>query len=137
MDDHFDLPSRRRHFPDPERALVAAVRVALLPALGLPLALAALAASVTGAGLGLPLMCPLTALTLLLNVACWLKVVKRWRRLPRPGDDDQGWRRWRGGDSPLQPSDGPGGIEFDWRSFELQFWAHVRALERHRELVPA
>jgi hypothetical protein len=138
MDDHFDLPPRRRSFREAERALIAAVRVALLPALGLPLAIALLAASVTGAGLGLPLACPLTAVALVVNVVCWLTVVRRWRRLPaKPGDDEQGWRRWWGEDSPLQPSGGPSGISFDWPKFEQQFWAHVQALERQRELVPA
>ena len=83
------------------------------------------------------LACPLAALALGANLACWRKVISRWKRLPRPGDDDQGWRRWRGDDGPLDPTGGPGGIVFDWPSFELQFWAHVRALESQRELVPA
>jgi hypothetical protein len=137
MDEHSDPQRRRGRVHEAERALISAVRVALLPAFGLPLAVASVAASIAGGGLQLWFACPLAALALGANIACWLKVIKRWRKLPRPGDDDEGWRRWPGGDSPLEPTGGPGGIEFDWPGFELQFWAHVRALERQRELVPA
>ena len=138
MDEPSDLPPRRhRRIHEAERALIAAVRVALLPALVLPITVASVAASIAGTGLQVWLACPLAALALGANVACWLKVIRRWKRLPRPGDDDEGWRRGWGEDSPHDPSGGPGGIQFDWPSFELQFWAHVTALERQRELVPA
>ena len=137
MDEHFDDHPRLRRIHEAERALIAAVRLALLPALGLPVAVATVAASIAGAGLQLVFAAPLAALAVGLNLACWRKVIRRWRRLPRPGDDDQGWRRWSGDEPPLGPLGGPGGIEFDWARFEAQFWAHVRALDRERELVPA
>lgn len=137
MDEHSDLPPRRRRVHEAERALTAAVRVALVPALGLPITIASAAASIAGTGLQLAIAVPLAVVAVAANLACWLKVVKRWRRLPRPGDDDQGWRRWWGDTppSPLDPGGGPGGIEFNWTAFELQFWAYVGA--RERELVPA
>jgi hypothetical protein len=137
MDEHSEpSPRRPQGGDDAERALIAAVRVALLPALALPAAVAFVGASIAGTGLQLWFACPLAVLAIAANVACWLRVIKRWRKPPRRGDDDQGWRRWSGDDSPLRPSGGLGGVTFDWQSFELQFWAHVRALEGQRELVP-
>jgi hypothetical protein len=117
--------------------LVAAVRWALVPALLLPATLAALGASVTADGVSLALAAPATALALVANLAGWRKVLERWRALPRPRGDDSGWP-WRSdGDGPRDPSDGPGGAEFDWPAFERHFWAHVEAMARERELIAA
>jgi hypothetical protein len=141
-----DQPERPRgsgrHRGDPERSLISAVRCALLPAICMPAALASLCAGVGGGGLPLALAGPLAALALIVNVACWRRVIMRWRALPRPEDDDDGWRRWSlDGDPPLEPSGGPGGIRFDWAVFERDFWAHVtqqeRLRERERELIRA
>jgi hypothetical protein len=127
---------------DPERALLAALRWAIPPTVSVPLAFAVLAASASGEGLPLPLAWPPLVLALTTNASLWLKVVVLWRRLP-PGDDDddQDWRRWFGGDPPPGPNGGPGGIDFDWTSFEREFWSYVREQqsrrERERELVHA
>jgi hypothetical protein len=120
---------------DPERSLNGAVRCAVLPAVCMPFALASLGASAAGDGLALALAAPLAAVALIANVVCWVKVVVRWRALPRPGDDDHGWPRWWwDGDPPLHPSGGPGGVRFDWTRFERDFWAHVTQQERLHEL---
>lgn len=135
MDEHHDNSARRR-VHQAERALVAAVRVALLPALGLPVSVAVAAASVTGTGLRLWLAWPLATLAAAANFACWREVIRRWRRLPRHDDDDEEWHRWHDGSRPPPgPAGGPDGVEFDWPSFELQFWAHVRALDRELAAV--
>lgn len=101
--------------------------------------MASLAASATGEGPPLELLWPLAALALVASVLCWRKVIVLWRALPRPDDDDQGWRRWWDIESPLGPDGGPGVIKFDWTSFERDFWAHVKEteLQRGRELVSA
>lgn len=130
---------RGRDSNDPERALLAAARQAVVPTICLPVAIASLGASATGAGIPIAVAWPLAALALVANIACWLKVIVLWRALPRLDDDDQGWRRRRDGDSPLGPSGGPGGIDFDWPRFERDFWAHVgeKELQRERELIHA
>ena len=99
----------------------------MLASVCLPAALASLGASITGAGIPFGLAWPLAALAAMATGACLWKVVALWRTRPRRDDDDHGgWWRWHG-DRPLQPSGGPGGLEFDWRSFERQFWSHVHA----------
>jgi len=123
----------RRDGADPERALLVALRSAMLPTICLPLAFASLAASATGQGFGLGLAWRLAALALIVNAVCWQKVIVRWRALPRRDDDDQGWRRWWDSEPPLIPGGGPGGIKFDWKRFERDFWSHVREKERQRE----
>jgi hypothetical protein len=131
-----EQPERRPRDRDPERALLGAVRLAVLPTLGLPVALASLGAGVTGQGLPVVLASPLAFIALIANVACWLNVIARWQALPPRGDDDDGWPRWWDNDGPLDPSDGPGGpggIRFDWVTFERDFWEHVRAHEQRRE----
>jgi hypothetical protein len=118
---------------DPERALLATVRLALVPTVSLPLMLGFLLASLTGQGPPVALLWPLAALALTLNVACWSKVIMLLRTLPGPDDDDQDWRRGWDRDSPHGPDGGPGGIRFDWAGFERDFWAHVKSAERQRE----
>jgi len=107
----------------------------------MPFALASLCASAAGEGVGLALAAPLAAVALVANVVCWLRVMVRWRGLPRRDDDDRGWPRrwWDDDDPPPEPGGGPGGIRFDWTRFEREFWAHVSHLERlrERELVRA
>jgi hypothetical protein len=130
----------RRNADDPERALVVALRWAVVPTICLPLAVAAVGASATGGGISPTLARQLAGLALIANVGCWVKVTVLWRALPRPDDDDQGWRRWWWDtDSPLDPSIGPGGITVDWARFERDFWSHVKQRERQRghELIHA
>ena len=107
---------------DPERSLLFAVRCALLPTFGLPAALAA----------------ALAGLAVVLNVVCWRAVIVRWRALPRRDDDGPGGppRGWDG-DDPKDPGGGPGGIAFDWVTFERDFRAYAAARERRAELVEA
>jgi len=137
MDEQPDwAPRRRGGVDDPERALLAAVRWAVLPTISLPVALASLGAGATGEGLPFAPSSLLAFLALITSVACWLKVVARWQALPRRGDDDHGRPRWWDSDDPLGPNDGsggPGGITFDWTRFERDFWQHVNELERRRE----
>ncbi len=133
-------PHRGRGGGDPERSLVFAVRCALLPTLSLPAALAALAASSSHTGPALALALPLAAAAILINLVCWRRVIVRWRALPRRDDDDNDWwRRWWDAEGPLDPTGDPGGIKFDWESFERDFRAHVNELERlrGRELLTA
>jgi hypothetical protein len=131
--------SRGSHSDNPERALRSAVRRAVPPTLCLPVVFASVGASATGQGIPLALAWPLAALTVIANVACWLNVVMLWRALPGPEDDDPDWRRPPGSDSPLDPSGGPGGIEFDWAGFERDFWSYVSEHEdsRKREVTYA
>jgi hypothetical protein len=124
---------RRRWGRDPERAFIASVRWALLPGVGLPLVVAGLGSSASGSGPPLILTGPLTAIVLIVNVACWLRIVARWRAMPP--DDDGWWQRWWQMEGPLDPwGGGPGGVEADWAAFEREFRAHVE--QRERELVP-
>lgn len=124
---------------DAERRYVSAVRRALVPSLSLPIALASIAASATGAGLPFSFVGPAAALALAASIATWLRVVVLWRRLPDPEDDEDGWRRWRGAPGPRDLGPGGGGLEIDWTSFERDFWAHVAQSEQARVggLVPS
>lgn len=128
------------HREDPERALLVALRWAIPPTLFVPLAFALVAASANGEGPPLALAWPPLVLALTTDASLWLKVVVLWRRLP-PGDedDDQDWRRRFGGDPPPGPDGGPSGVNFDWTSFEREFWSYVREEQsrRERELVHA
>jgi hypothetical protein len=128
------------HREDPERALLVALRWAIPPTLFVPLAFALVAASANGEGPPVALAWPPLVLALTTNASLWLKVVVLWRRLP-PGDedDDQDWRRRFGGDPPPGPDGGPSGVNFDWTSFEREFWSYVREEQgrRERELVHA
>jgi hypothetical protein len=131
-----EQPNRRRgprRADDPERALVVALRWAVIPTICLPLAIASVGASVTGGGLSAALALQLAALALIANAGCWVKVIGLWRALPRPDDDDQDWRRRWDSDSPLDPGCGPGGITVDWARFERDFWSHVEQQQRQRE----
>jgi hypothetical protein len=104
----------------------------MLPTLAVPIAAASLCASAAGNGVPFALAWPLAALAATLSAACWLRVIVLWGKLHRPDDDDQGWwRRWSA--TPLDPGGGPGGIPFDWKKFEQDFWSHVKEKERHRE----
>jgi hypothetical protein len=118
---------------DPERALLFALRCALIPTLCVPLASASAAASATGEGLPFAWAGPLVTLALIVSVACWLKVITLRRALRRPGDDDQEWWRWQSSGAPLDPGGGSGGISFDWATFEREFWSHVKGKELQRE----
>jgi len=131
-----DRPHHRRgprRADDPERALVAALRWAVVPTICLPLSIASVGASATGGGLSAALAWQLAALTLVANAGCWVKVIALWRALPRPDDDDQDWRRWWGSDCPLDPDSGPGGITIDWKQFERDFWSYVKQTEPQPE----
>jgi len=79
MDEQPDRRRRRRRAKDPERALIAAVRLAALPTLCLPIALASLGAGATGQGLPVVLASPLAFLAVITNVWCWLKILARGR----------------------------------------------------------
>ena len=131
-----DRPHRRRgprRADDPERALVAALRWAVVPTICLPLSIASVGASATGGGLSVALAWQLAALTLVANAGCWVNVIALWRALPRPDDDDQDWRRWWDSDCPLDPGSGPGGITIDWKQFERDFWSYVKQTEPQPE----
>jgi hypothetical protein len=118
----------------PERTLLIALRLAMLPTLAVPIAAASFCASAGGNGVPFALAWPLAALAVILSAACWLRVIALWRRLQRPDDDDQGWwRRWSA--APLDPDGGSGGSPFDWKKFEQDFWSHVKEKEREREPV--
>jgi hypothetical protein len=129
------------HPEDPHRALLVALRWAIPPTLFVPMAFALVAASATnGEGPPLELAWPPLLLALTVTTSLWLKVVVLWRRLPPADeDDDQDWWRRFGGDPPLGPDGGPGGVHFDWPSFERDFWSYVR--DRHsrrdRDLIHA
>jgi hypothetical protein len=131
-------PGHDGHFqPDPERherALLAAMRWTMLASVCLPAALAGVGASATGQGIAFGLAWPLAALAAIATAVCLWQVIVLWRTRPRRDDEDDhgGWWR-RHGDNPLLPGGGPGGLEFDWRSFERQFWSHVHAGSRSRE----
>src|SRR5579859_1803400 len=133
---------RRKAIDDPdlhERALLAAMRWTMLASVCMPAALASVGASATGEGVvRLGLAWPLAALASLATAVCLWKVSVLWRTRPRRDDDHGGgwWRRH--GDGPRLPGGGPGGIEFDWRSLERQFWnyVHARAKAREEQRVP-
>lgn len=112
----------------------------MLASVCLPAALASVGASATGEGvLRLGLAWPLAALAALATVVCLWKVMVLWRTRPRRDDDGHGGGWWRRrDDGPRLPGGGPGGIEFDWRSFERQFWnyVHARARPRDEQRVP-
>jgi hypothetical protein len=109
------------------------MRWTMLASVGLPAALASVGASATGEGIPLGLAWPLAALAAVATAVCLWKVIVLWHTRPRRDDDDHGgwWRRH--GDRPLLPGGGPGGLEFDWRSFERQFWAHVHARAKAKD----
>jgi hypothetical protein len=138
MNEQPDRPhGRRQDANDPERSLVSALRWSLLPGMCLPLTLASLGVSATGAGLPVALAVALAGLALIANFVCWRKVIARWRSLPRPDDEDHGWPRWWEDEDPQpDPSGGPGGFKIDWTKFEREFWAHVTAQARQRQLEP-
>ncbi|HLJ03227.1 MAG TPA: hypothetical protein VKT31_07290 [Solirubrobacteraceae bacterium] len=123
-----------------ERALLAAMRWTMLASVCLPAALASVGASATGEGvLPVGLAWPLAALAALATSVCLWKVIVLWRTRPRRDDDEHGGGWWRRhGEGPRLPGGGPGGIEFDWRSFERQFWnyVHARAAARQEQRVP-
>jgi hypothetical protein len=119
---------------EPDRVLTASLRWAVLPTLSVPASLAALGASATGPGIPVTLAWPVAALALIASAVCWWRVVCLWRALPRRDDDEQDWRRWSDGDPRVGPHGGPGGITFDWTSFEQQFWSHVLETQHRREL---
>lgn len=108
----------------------------MLASMLLPVAFASLCASATGQGLPLPLASPMAAMAVAASVVCWRRLAQVWHRTP-PGDDDQGWpRRWWSEDRPLGPSGGPGGITFDWYTFEREFRAYLGERQGASEREP-
>ncbi len=76
------------------------------------------------------LAAPLAVLVLIACLGCARKLLVLWRALPRDDDGDHGGPpRWWGGEDPQDPTGGPGGISFDWTTFEREFWAYLSARE--------
>jgi len=133
----FERGPRRGHGrDDPERSLLIAVRVAMIAAVALPLAIGALGESVMGDGFTASLAAPLLALAAAANLISWRRVIALWRACPRP-DDDHGGPGRSDGDAPLEPLDGPGGIAFRWVSFERAFRAYVAEQEHEARTAVA
>ena len=113
-----------------------ALRVAMIAAAGLPLAIGALGESVMGDGFTVDVAAPLVMLAAAANLISWRRVIALWPARPRPGDDLGGpGPGRRGRDGPLGPLDGPDGVAVRWAGFEREFRAYV-AEQEHASPVP-
>jgi hypothetical protein len=117
-----------------QKSLITTLRVGMVSALALPFCLAGLAAAITNHEPPIEAIAPLAALAALVSIACWSRVLVRWRD-PEGPDDDDPWRRGGRPDDIGPPGGGSDGPAIEWKAFERDFAAYVAACERLREGV--
>ncbi|HEX3977982.1 MAG TPA: hypothetical protein VHW96_17060 [Solirubrobacteraceae bacterium] len=117
-----------------EKSLVTTLRVGIVSGLALPFCLAGLAAAATSREPPMDVIAPIVALAVLVSLACWSRVIARWRDPDGPDDDDP-WRHGGGPDDSTPPDGSSGGPAIDWTAFERDFAAYVEACERLRQGV--
>jgi hypothetical protein len=130
-------PPRSKRSLNLQKALVRALRVAVLPTLALPFALGAFGAAMTGAGPSPKVITLILVSVTAAMAACWARVLVRWRDQRRADDDDGQWRHDRDDDDPCAPDGDSAGPAIDWIAFDRDFaaYAHACASDRAHQVL--